>query len=61
MTVDIPHMLANLAVIIVVVLAFRRLGILSSASKGVRIAAMIVGVVAAVYVLNLVWPFGEAV
>ena len=61
MTVDIPHMLANLAVIIVVVLAFRRLGILSGASKAVRIGVMVVAIIAAVYALNLVWPFGDVI
>ncbi len=56
MTIDVPHMLATVAVIFVVAFALEHSGMLRDASRGKRALMTGIAVGAAVFVLNLLWP-----
>ncbi len=58
MTFDIPHMIATAVIVVLVSLAFRRFAPLQEMSRGRRLLLMFVTLVAALLLLNLVWPYG---
>ena len=58
MTFDIPHMIATMVTIFVVIWGLNQTSLLENKSKGRRILITFAVLFVALVILNLVWPYG---
>ena len=58
MNIDIPHIIVSVLIIYVVVLLVERTDTYRNASHGKRFLILVLPLFIAVFVLNVVWPYG---
>ena len=61
MTLDIPHMIVTVVIVFAVVWALNNSTALSNMSKGRRALITFAILFIAIFILNLVWPYGSGI
>ena len=59
MTFDLPHMMATVLIVFAVIWPVDHLGAFDGMTKGRKTLLKFIGIFIAIFLLNLVWPYGS--